>query len=192
MGVVREQLHDRVGDVRRVGRRPPLVADRAERLAGGPRTLGGVEDRLGKSRPGDPNSHAVRAIPNAAPGRSSNASAASRSPASFEAPYGLPGSVGSVGCHGRAVGPLPVEDLVGRDDEQVRAALGAGRGQDAGRVRRCAGSPAPDRARSRRHRSRPRHGRRPRAGRGRGARRSRRARRGRTRRGARRSGRPGR
>ena len=32
--------------------------------------------RLGKSRPGDPNSHAVRAIPNAAPGCSSNASAA--------------------------------------------------------------------------------------------------------------------
>ena len=128
--------------------------------------------RLGKSRPGDPNSHAVRAIPNAAPGRSSNASAASRSPASFEAPYGLPGSVGSVGCHGRPSVHSPLKTSLVETISRSVPALGAGLGQDAGRVRRCAGSPAPDRGRSRRHRSRPRRGRRPRAGRDRGAPRS--------------------
>ena len=58
---------------------------------------------------------------------------ASRSPASFDAPYGLPGSVGIGRLPRPAVPPLPAEDLVGRDDQQVRSALGTGRGKDTGR-----------------------------------------------------------
>ena len=43
-GVLGQQLDDRLGDVGGVGRRPPLVADDAERLAGRRGPLRGVED----------------------------------------------------------------------------------------------------------------------------------------------------
>ena len=68
--VVGEQLDDRVGDVVGVGRRPPLVADDAERLAGGGGALGGRRGSGSGSRvPGAPNSQAVRAIPSWRAGR---------------------------------------------------------------------------------------------------------------------------
>jgi hypothetical protein len=60
VGVVCEELHDRVGDVRRVGRGAPLVADRAE---GSPaaRARSAASDAAREVAPRRPNSHAVRA-----------------------------------------------------------------------------------------------------------------------------------
>ncbi len=173
---LREQLDDRLGKVGGVRRRAPLVGDDAQRLAGRGGRSAAVEDlrrevvagrvrtatRCARCRAGRPRRPVVRVASPA------------RSPASFDAPYGLAGcrarrAARSRGRPSRAA----VEDLVRRDHDEVDAALGAGLGEDAGGGAVARQRRAPGRARSRRHRSRRRHGRRPPAGPGRAARRCR-------------------
>ena len=89
--VLGEELDDGVGDVGGVGRRAPLVVHGAERLAGGRRAVRGIEDPAREVAARGPNSHAVRAIPSAAPAAPRMPRCASRSPASLDAPYGLTG-----------------------------------------------------------------------------------------------------
>ena len=122
MGVVREELHDRVGDVRGVGRGPPLVADRAERLAGGraharPRRGCGSGSRARATRTATPSgrSRARHRVARRTPRRRAARPRASRRRTGCPARSDRSAATACPSVH------VPVEDLVGRDDQQVRA-----------------------------------------------------------------------
>ena len=191
--VLGQQLDDGLGDVRRVGRGPPLVRHDAERFAGGLGSLRGVEDPARvvaarrpeqPRRPGDPEAPRP-----GVPDLASNASG--REPLAL----GLRRAVRICRARpGRSAGTARRRAGRRRRPRWSRSSAGPRRARrrprPAPRSRpRSVAARAPDRARSRRRRSRPRHGRRPRVGRGRAASRSPRVRRGRTRRVARRSAR---
>ena len=132
--VLGEQLDDRIGDIGGIGRGPPLVADDPQRPRRRPRPASAASRILrGKSRPRRPEQpggpRRCRAGRPDVPA-ASNASVAARSPPSLDAPYGLPGDVGSSGRVADAVVASPVEDLVGRDRDEVDPARRAGGGQD--------------------------------------------------------------
>ena len=133
--VGRQQVDDRLGDIGRVGRGAPLVADRAERLAGRPRAFGGVEDPAREVAPGRPEQPGRAGDPEAGPGPSGEGGRGQ--------PLGLGlGRAVRVARRQRlgrlvraTVDPAAVEDLVGGHDQQLGPARGAGLGQDAGRGR---------------------------------------------------------
>ena len=87
-----EQLDDRLGDIRDVGRRPPLVGDDAERLAGGGRARRHRGSGSGSRCPGAPEQPGRPDDPERPPRdvREGRPWPAARRPA-FEAPYGLAG-----------------------------------------------------------------------------------------------------
>ena len=141
MSVLRQQLDDRVGDVRGVGRGPPFVADGAEGLAGGPRRA--------RRRRGCGSGSRGRATRTARPcGRSrTRRRVARRTPRRRAARP--PASTRRTGCPARSDRSAatagrprhsPLKTSLVETISRSVPALGAGRGQDAGRL-----AVAPDR-----------------------------------------------
>ena len=130
-----EQLGDSLGDIGGQGRVAPLVVDQAEWAAVRDRTVSCFEDLAREVAAGRPEQ----------PGRPGDAELATRA-ARIEGCDGgpLPGELGAtvdiartrriLRCVPTAIVAVARKDLVGRDDDQVHAALGTRPGERARRI----------------------------------------------------------